>query len=146
MRWGQNGRYLRRLVEAAWVWTALYPVLVVGSVSTLVFLVMIGTVRGLGFLIVIPVLLVLTALAASTYVIPFVDSRCLRGHGGWVPGPWRYVVLGVVMPGPFVLVGFLPSSPTRDFAWPVATMTFVFITAAWNLWYSARRYHQTRTA
>lgn len=124
----------RRVGRTAWRWNALYPALSLGMLTLAAVGFATGRIRGIGVLIMIPILLFLSACAALTYLTLIVDARHLRDRDDWTVAPWRYVVLVVAASG-LVLALRLD-----DWLWFALALVFVVLTAVWNLWYAGRRY------
>jgi hypothetical protein len=120
--------------RVAWRWNALYPVLTVGILGLAAVGFATGQIRGIGALLVIPILLFLTACAALTYLTLLVDSRHMHEHDDWMVSPWRYVVFVLVASGLTLLLEL------GDWTGFALTLVFVALTAVWNLWYVGRRY------
>ncbi|MFB6229206.1 MAG: hypothetical protein ABEH88_11760 [Halobacteriales archaeon] len=129
-----RGNLRHRVKHTAWRWNALYPVLSLGMLTLAAVGFATGQIKGIGALIMVPILIFLSVCAALTYLTLLVDARHLRERDDWTVSPWRYVALVVVASG-LVLVLEL-----GDWVWAALTLVFVILTAVWNLWYAGRRY------
>jgi hypothetical protein len=130
-----RGNLRHRVKRTAWRWNALYPVLSLGMLAGAAVGFATGQIRGIGVLIMVPILIFLSACAALTYLTLLVDTRHLRERDDWTVSPWRYVALVLVAFG-FVLA----LQPDENWIGPALTLVFVVLTAVWNLWYAGRRY------